>query len=728
LNLGKLFVLSPYTGGADYQELKWFALATGANPNSALIEGSNHILYGTTDGGGSKSEGTVFQISLDGSEYKVLKSFLGTLEEGGMPQSLMEGAGGILYGTTRSFGGPHRGTVFRMNPDGSGFSVLKIFTTTEGDGAIPALGGALLRGSDEKLYGTTLHGGDNIVQGSFVGEGTVFRLNVDGSGFEVITTFRSTGGDGASPQGQLTRASNGMLHGTTQSGGSANLGTVFQMNSDGTRYTVLKSFTGKDGDGATPLAGVVLGTNGALYGTTSGGGGRGAGTLFEIYPDGNHYAVLKSFTFSDGASPSTPLMQGSSGMLFGTARFGGTGGQGVIFKLNNDGTGYAVIKSFSGIAGDGASPWSSLIEGDNGELYGTTFTGGNNNLGIVFKLNQDGSGYAVLKSFSGTNGDGANPRSGLAPGNDGALYGTTTRGGDSNLGTVFRLSPDGSNYERLKSFSGTGGDGANPFAPLLQVDANSFYGTTINGGSGGKGIVFKLDSDGNGYTVIKTFTGTDGDGVGPRTGLVQASDGRLVGTTSFGGEMNYGIVFALVPELPNVVLRISPLFLLSADDTNHLIIAGSKIGARVIFDGSLTTSTEPTPLYYAWFLDGETNDIATSVIATNLLNVGSHTVYLEVTSGHAKARSSLEVQVITPEMAVDDLIHLIATSLSYSDSKPLVDSLAPVRESFSRDGAKTAVNQLNAFRNKVRAQIAPWNPTLADEFAFVTEEIILSTR
>jgi uncharacterized repeat protein (TIGR03803 family) len=353
--------------------------------------------------------------------YTVVKSFTGS--DGSYPVAGLVLAGSTLYGTTAEGGSSDYGVVFKVNTDGSGYAVLKSFTGS--DGAEPNAG-LVLAGST--LYGTTIYGGSSAC---LLGCGTVFKVNTDGSGYAVLRSF--TGSDGAGPWAGLVLAGS-TFYGTTFGGGSSNCGVVFKVNTDGSGYAVLKSFTGSDG--ANPQqAGLVL-AGSTLYGTTLYGGsswsgvGSGFGVVFKVNTDGSGYAVLRTFTGSDARYPAGLVLAGST--LYGTGG-GGSSGCGVIFKVNTDGSGYAVLKSFTG--GDGASPCAGLVLAGS-TLYGTASQGGSAGDGVVFKVNTDGSGYAVLKSFTGS--DGSDPQAGLVLAG-GTLYGTTDGGGDLYAGVVFSL-------------------------------------------------------------------------------------------------------------------------------------------------------------------------------------------------------------------------------------------------------------------------------------------------
>jgi uncharacterized repeat protein (TIGR03803 family) len=353
---------------------------------------------------------------------------------------------------------------------------------------------ALIEGGDRKLYGTMRDGGSKW-------EGVVFKVNKDGSGYAALHDFTSerNGEDGTWPQG-VVEGSDGTLYGTTQLGGTGR-GTVFKVNKDGGGYTVLHRFPGMSGDGLEPWAGLAEGRDGALYGTTLQGGTKDAGTVFKLNKDGSGYAVLHSFFASqtDGFKPMAGLLAGSDGALYGTTDGGGDvpvmAGAGIVFKINPDGSGYKLLHSFPDKPSDGRFPRSSLLEGRDGALYGTTQAGGKNDWGTVFKVNKDGSGYRLLHSFTGyeNSGDGAEP-SGLALGSDGALYGTTEFHGRNNGGTAFKLNPDGSGFAVLHNFPGAKDDGQNPSASMVQGSDGALYGMTKISNTNSFATLFKFSS------------------------------------------------------------------------------------------------------------------------------------------------------------------------------------------------------------------------------------------
>jgi uncharacterized repeat protein (TIGR03803 family) len=402
--------------------------------------------------------------------------------------------------------------------------------------------------------------------------------------FTVLHSFTATGNDGSFSEAGLT-LSGSTLYGTTESGGSAGYGTVFKVNSDGSDYTVLYNFTNSP-DGAGPYAGLTL-SGSTLYGTTAEGGSSGSGTVFKINTDGSGYTVLKNFsgtgynftiseyTNTDGANPAGLTLSGNT--LYGTAFAGGTSAQGTVFKINTDGSSFIVLYNFSPdtydgtsfVNSDGASPYAGVTLLSS-TLYGTTVRGGSSSYGTVFQVNTDGLGFTVLTNFTGD--DGANSYAGLTLSGS-TLYGTTERGGGSDNGTVFEINTNGSDYIVLKNFSATSynsitstytnSDGAYPAADLI-LSGSTLYGTTYQGGTSGSGTVFKVNTDGSGFTVLKTFsalnsTYTNSDGANPLAGLT-LSGSTLYGTTADGGSSGQGTVFSLTlsgpPQISNGSARV----------------------------------------------------------------------------------------------------------------------------------------------------------------------------
>jgi uncharacterized repeat protein (TIGR03803 family) len=370
------------------------------------------------------------------------------------------------------------------------------------------------------VSGAVLYG--SAAKGGAFGDGTIFEINTDGSGFTNLYNFTAmsslshTNMDGADPAGELLLSGN-RLYGVAFDGGTGGNGTIFSINTDGTGFTNLHSFSAEtsntNSDGAKPRDALVEG-DGVLYGVTEGGGDAGDGTIFKINTDGSGFAVIYSFTSdpgagnADGIAPLAGLVL-SGTTLFGTTFSGGTNDFGVVFSVNTDGNGFTTLHNFSSLDAsatnvDGAHPWSRLRLSGN-MLYGTTTYGGAGGRGTVFSVNTNGTNFNTLYNFTavsstGTNNDGARPRTGLVKSGN-LLFGTAEYAGPGNSGTVFQMCQDGSGFTNLYSFApgtppdgfhaSTNSDGVNP-SSRLTLSGNTLFGTTYTGGPGAAGVIFAL--------------------------------------------------------------------------------------------------------------------------------------------------------------------------------------------------------------------------------------------
>ena len=444
------------------------------------------------------------------------------------------------------------------------------------------------------------------------------------SSYEVLHRFTGGPTDGANPTAGMIQATDGNFYGTTYWGGAGDVGlicdgigcgTVFQITAGGT-VTVVHAFAGSDTAGAPhPNGRLVQATDGFLYGTTLFGGGSGCegigcGTIFRVATDGSGYTVLHTFTGgpTDGANPGGFLIQATDGFLYGTTGSGGdstcgaSGGCGTIFRMLTDGSGYAVLHTFTGGPNDGAFP-GSLMQATDGLLFGTTAEGGSSacsapqGCGTIFRMAPDGTGYSDVRTFTGGPNDGAFPNS-LMQATDGLLFGTTAEGGSfacnapQGCGTIFRMAPDGTGYSVLHIFRGDPAvDGVGPGAPLIQATDGSIYGTTAFGGSSGCfmndgcGTIFTLTPDGNRYAILHTFTGGPTDGEFPLA-LLQTTDGSFYGTANLGGSAGVGVVFRLAigSQPPSI----------TSQPANQTITSGSTTTLSVTASGT-------GPLSYQWY-------------------------------------------------------------------------------------------------------------------------------
>jgi uncharacterized repeat protein (TIGR03803 family) len=343
------------------------------------------------------------------------------------------------------------------------------------------------------LYGSSLFGGTGNA-------GTVFKLTRSSSGYTESVFYNFTGGsDGGNPHAALILDSAGNLYGTTSSGGSSGFGTVFELKNSNGSWTesVLHTFAGGS-DGASPYASVIFDTAGNLYGTTSAGGSNNSGTIFELKLSNGTWKekVLYSFTGgNDGASPNG-LTFDSSGNLYGTSSSGGSKFGGNVFELKHTASGWKqrVLYTFTDTNGDGAFPYAGVIFDQSGNLFGTTYEGGAYFAGTVYELTPANGGWTETVIYSFTSGsDGGYPNASLTLDNAGNLYGTTQSGGTIFTGTVFQLAPANGGWTESVLYSFAGGtDGSYPTAPVILDSKGNLYGTTSSGGANQLGTAFEV--------------------------------------------------------------------------------------------------------------------------------------------------------------------------------------------------------------------------------------------
>jgi uncharacterized repeat protein (TIGR03803 family) len=587
--LGTVFRISP---DGTMETLVQFDGYQGANPYCTLIQAADGRLYGTTQNGGAYGLGAIFRLTIDSplnvtQQPQPQRVFAGdsvafsVATSGSLPVSYQW----LENGTNLSDGGDNSGSSSREltltnigMADAGLFSVvvsnvygavtsatalLKVIASPpyliSGPEAQTVLAGSTATFSVEAGGGALSfqwqENGTNLVDGGSISGSTTptlilasvtagsagaysvrvsNALNVVSSPSAVLTVLPvnapgtvlnvlSGGFSGAgplNPHAGVIQGTNGWFYGTTLNGGSGLYGTAFRWTSSGTN---LHSFTGGS-DGGTPFAGLTQASDGYFYGATSLGGSALFGALFRMTPSGGLTNLYSFGGGADGGSPLASLVQGSDGNLYGTASTGGSNGFGVVFNLGTHGL-FAPLWSFNST--NGSYPSAPLVQGSDGQFYGTTSAGGAQDLGTVFSLSTNGI-FNSLVSFDYALG--AYPSNGLVQATDGAFYGTASSGGtNGGWGTVFRLTADGT-LTRLHSFNYQ--DGAYPVGGLVQATDGNLYGTTSQGGVGGQGTVFQMTTNGV-LTTLVWFKGTNG--ASPQGTLIQARDGYFYGTAEFGG-------------------------------------------------------------------------------------------------------------------------------------------------------------------------------------------------
>ncbi len=339
---------------AQYTILQTFNnTGEGGSPVGTLAV-AGPSLYGAASTGGSSNGGVLFKINNDGTGSSVLHNFGVVSGDGSHPVGTLTVAGSALYGMTQGGGAGGFGVLFKINADGSGYTVLQSFMGGAPVGALTLV--------DSALYGVTRGGGTS-------GLGTLFKINTDGTGYAVLYNFT-----GESPVGALTFAGS-TFYGLASGGGSFGLGVLFKINRNGTGYTILYNFDGGSPVGSLTLAGAVL------YGMRD-GGRNNAGGVFRINNDGTGFTALHDFNGIDGAFPAAALTLAGS-TLYGMTTAGGSSGNGVVFQLDTAGSGFAILHNFSGT--DGAEPTDAPTVAGS-VLYGTTTAGGGTGAGVIFTL------------------------------------------------------------------------------------------------------------------------------------------------------------------------------------------------------------------------------------------------------------------------------------------------------------------------------------------------------
>ncbi len=371
-------ILHSFVGGAS----------DGATGNIGVVSDGS-TLFGMTEGGGANNKGTIYKIGTDGIGFSILHSFAGGSTDGLAPMGGLIRSGSTLYGMTGWGGGiggnDGRGTVFKMQTDGSGFDILHAFAGGGSDGQGPAYSRLALSGNT--LYGMTEYGGSN----SDLGKGTIFKVNIDGSGYTVLHAFAGGIGDGADPHGGLTVVGD-TLYGMTKAGGTGDYGTLFKIGVDGSGFDILHSFGANTSGGVWPCGDLTL-SGTTLYGTAQQGGGHSPyGTIFKIDISGENYGVLHNFDYNNpnDAAYSVGSLTVSGQTLYGTAG-SGINSSGILFQMNTDGTGFTRLHAFQGGTTDGKSP-GEVLTLDNGVLYSTTWWGGSSA--------NNGYGYGTVYSFA----------------------------------------------------------------------------------------------------------------------------------------------------------------------------------------------------------------------------------------------------------------------------------------------------------------------------------------
>ncbi len=385
----------------------------------------------------------------------------------------------------------HRGTVlsifagvllFAVAASAQTYTVLHTYPIGSGNYSGIGWPQVMSQGRDGILYSTISNDGTKNV-------GTVFNITTAGQLNTIYSFCPLTGcADGSSPLGGVTLGFDGNFYGTTQGGGSHGAGTVFKVTPTGTLTTLWNFANGTDD--SVPFYTTLQGQDGNMYGVSLGQYNGQYGALFKVSPSGV-FKTLRDFNYTNGATPSLPT-QGTDGNFYGTTQGGGdpTCRCGVVYKATAAGV-ITVLHNFKGYPTDGYRPLAVLVQGYDGNFYGTTYQGGAKNYGSVFKITPSGT-FTLLYSFDSVTGDGLKPITGLTLGTDGNFYGTTGNGGTKNFGSLYKITPAGSESVLYSFCSVSCNDGFGPATPLVLHTDGKFYGNT-NGNSLGGSVFYSLD-------------------------------------------------------------------------------------------------------------------------------------------------------------------------------------------------------------------------------------------
>jgi uncharacterized repeat protein (TIGR03803 family) len=524
-NSGVLFEFTPSTG--VYTIKHHFDDSTGKHPYCSLLLAANGKLYGTTTQGGSVNLGTLFEYNLTTNTLSRKINFDQT-NLGSSPRGQMqETSTGIIYGVCERGGAYGNGVLYEYTI-GTNVLINKDDFHSSINGVSPQ--GGLMKANNGKLYGMCYGGGDNSL-------GTLFEFDFVTDSLKKKYDFNLI--NGRSPHSNLIQASNGKLYGTTQYGGySSGLGkgTLFEYDITLDTLKKLRAF-GSTNLGYYPSGSLLEDSPGKfLINMRTGGPNSYSGTISE-YTIATNYFVSKQYfdRLKTGAAPQGNLVKAvSTGKYYGVCNYGGTGDFGVLFEYDKTVDTLIKKKDFSP-SPNGKKPSQNLLKASNGKLYGVT-SGGGTGFGIIFEVDPITEVVTKKAEFNGMNGK--NPVGILIEAVNGKIYGVTSRGGTTNNGTLFMFDIAISTITKLKDMKPIG---AYPYGGLMKATNGKLYGTTTSGGTYGYGVLFEYNISTD--TLIKRDNFGRGAGKSPYGRLLQATNGKLYGTTSYGGDYNKGVVY-----------------------------------------------------------------------------------------------------------------------------------------------------------------------------------------
>lgn len=500
-----------------------------------LTAQNQEIMLGLTSAGGQYGIGTIYRANVDGTGLAVMRSFPGIVGSYPAFVRLLEGPDGALYGTTSGGGGFMKGIIFRYYPATASYEIVVHFDGVS-KGSVPL--GSLVSGGNGKLYGVTSTGGA-------FNKGVFFEFDPSTNSF--TKHFDFDGAQGATPYGDPSLAASGMLYGVTSEGGANNLGVIYEFNP--ATNTLIKKIDMNAITGSKPLGGMLYMPSGTFLGMAQEGGLGLKGTIYEYDPTLNSLTKLNDFDGTNGANPSSHLLHGTNGLIYGVTPNGGSTNQGTLFEFNPATSAITKKIDFNG-GSRGVNPYGGLMQASNGKIYGSTGEGVNG-WGGIFEYNIADGFLSTLVAFQGLS-NGANPRSTPMQASNGKVYGVTQSGGYSFRGVIYELDLTTNACVAKLSFQ-TPDDGDWPLAPFVQHNNGRLYAASAHGGANRLGVLFEYEIAENNFTKLYDLDVTTGGNTS--TALCLASNGLLYGTMVAGGSHDGGTLISYDVVAKNLIKR-----------------------------------------------------------------------------------------------------------------------------------------------------------------------------
>lgn len=545
---GNLYGTLSYSGSYDLGVLFEFDLATntyskkidfdgmnlGTYPNGVLIEITDNVLIGITTYGGTNDLGVLFEYNITTNTYLKKYEFIDG-ENGSVPgSSICKASNNKIYGVTQVGGANNYGVFYEFDLDTDNYT--KKFDFDSDINGAPSFDG-LMEASNGKIYGISYSGGLN-------GDGFIYNYDLLTETLTKISDFDNTT-SGKQPCSALVETSNGKLYGTTSSGGLYDNGVVFEFDLFTNILVKKLDFDGL-AYGRTPRMGFSIGNNGKLYGATRNGGINDSGTLFEYDPEID--TIIRQISFNStlqGKDPHGSLVQIENGMIYGMTNSGGMNNSGVIFEINPTTHDYSKIFDFNPEE-TGSMPYGNLMQASNGNLYGMTKQGGAFDFGTVFEINPENNEFTKKLDFDG--GElGGKPYGSLIQASNGKLYGVNGEGGEDNCGVIFEFDLVENSFTPRAELGDI--NAYYVFGSLLEANDGKLYGLSFMGGFDDGGLIFSYNIEENSILSLVEFEFCGIDlGSCPYGNLVQSANGKIYGITSEGGINNDGTLFEFNPD------------------------------------------------------------------------------------------------------------------------------------------------------------------------------------